>query len=164
MTYTYEMIVEKLRQYPMLQERMKLLRFELSNVTCVSEDDVLKSLAYGSPSCETGVRGSSDKNDRIMKMALSYKKIAAELNNEAIAEVLKELDEVQTQIERMDYYMSLLTEEQAQVLRLCFFQKKTWNSIESESGYSRRTLTKRRNEAVIRLAEMYSYMGEVMKK
>lgn len=164
MTYTYDMIVEKLREYPMLQERMNLLRFELSNVAHASENDILDSLAYGTPSYETATGGNTDKRDRIMKVALSYKNLAAKMNDEAVADVLKEMDELGAQIERMDYYISLLTEDQRRILQLYYFLKKSWYDIESETNYSRRTLTKRRNEAIVRLAEMYNYMGEILNK
>ena len=75
--YTYEMIVEKLKYYPVLQEKMKLLHFELGNVAHVSENDVLTSLAYGSPSYENFTGGNTDKRDRTMKMVLTYKNLAA---------------------------------------------------------------------------------------
>ena len=64
------MIVEKLREYPVLQERMNLLRFELSNVAHASEKDVLDSLAYSTPTYEPVTGGNADKQDRIMKVAL----------------------------------------------------------------------------------------------
>jgi len=42
MRYTYEMIVEKLKLYPTLQEKKKLLCFELKKVARVSEDDTTR--------------------------------------------------------------------------------------------------------------------------
>lgn len=164
MTYTNDMIVEKLREYPVLQERMNLLRFELSNVAHASEKDVLDSLAYSTPTYEPVTGGNADKQDRIMKVALSYKNLAAKMNDEAVKDVLKEMDEIRTQLERMDYYIGLLTEEQQKILQLYYFQKKGWYDIERETNYSRRTLTKRRNEAIVRLVQMYNYMGEFLKK
>lgn len=164
MMYTYEMIVEKLKMYPMLQEKLSLLRFELSNVTHISENDVLDSLAYRSSTREVIAGKNSDNRDRMMKMALSYTDLSIQMNTETIEEICQELDEVKSQVDRMDYYMSLLTPEQKQVLQLCFFQRKTWSDIEEESGYSRRTLTKRRNEAIRRLVQMYNYMGAFFDK
>ena len=86
------------------------------------------------------------------------------MNDEAVKDVLKEMDEIRTQLERMDYYIGLLTEEQQKILQLYYFQKKGWYDIERETNYSRRTLTKRRNEAIVRLVQMYNYMGEFLKK
>ena len=78
---------------------MNLLRFELSNVAHASEKDVLDSLAYGTPSYEPVTGRNADKQDRIMKVALSYKNLAAKMNDEAVKDVLKEMDEIRTQLE-----------------------------------------------------------------
>ena len=164
MRYTYEMIVEKLKLYPTLQEKNKLLCFELKKLARVSEDDILASLAYGSSSGEKTSSGNSNSQDRMLKVAMSYKSMAEQMNSQAVAEIVRELSEVNTEIERLEYHMSLLSPELVQIIRLFFFDRKTWYEIESETGFSRRTLTKRRTEAIERLAQMYSYTGEFISK
>ena len=164
MRYTYEMIVEKLKLYPTMQEKLKLLRFELGKVARISEDEVMTSLAYGCQSCEKISSGNADSRDKTLKVALSYKSMAEQMNSQAVAEIAHELGEVSTEIERVDYYLSLLSPDHEQVIRLIYFEKKTWYEIENETGFSRRTLTKRRSEAVDRLMPMYNYTGDFLGK
>lgn len=124
MRYTNEMIIDKLKLYPEMQEKVKLLRFELNNAVHVSEDDVLASLSYGSSSSEKQSLGNSDSRDKIVKIALSYRSVAEQLNKQVVAEIVRELSEVSSEIERLDYYLSLLSPEHEQIVRLFFFDKK----------------------------------------
>ena len=73
MRYTYEMIVEKLKLYPTMQEKLKLLRFELGKVARISEDEVMTSLAYGCQSCEKISSGNAVHSETLTIGKPNYK-------------------------------------------------------------------------------------------
>ena len=57
--------------------------------------------------------------------------------------------------------MGLLSAEHRQVLQMYYIQSKKWTEIESETSVPKRTLMRRRTEAIDRLTEMYNYTGKL---
>lgn len=164
MKYTKEAITEKLQAYPKMMEKLKLLQYELSHTAKISADEVLEAKAFGRASGEIPVKGSGPNLDKTLGLALSYREEARRLNQEAVSEVFQECQQIRAEVDRLLFYMSLLPQEHREVLRLCYMENLTWQETERETGYSRRTLVRRRNEAIERLTEMYNYTSNLTGK
>lgn len=164
MKYTKETITEKLQAYPRMMEKLKLLQYELSHTTRVSEDEVLEAKAFGRASGEIPVKGSGSNLGKTLGLALSYREEARRLNQETVSEVFQECQQIRAEVDRLVFYMSLLPQEHQEVLRLCYMENLTWQEMEREVGYSRRTLIRRRTEAIEHLTEMYNYTSNLTSK
>ena len=55
-------------------------------------------------------------------------------------------------------------EQYHQILRCVFFEEKTWREIEAETGLSRRTINRRKKDAVEALVEMYLYTRKLTER
>ena len=86
------------------------------------------------------------------------------MNQEAVSDVFQECQQIRAEVDRLVFYTSLLPQEHREVLQLCYMENLTWQEMERETGYSRRTLVRRRNEAIERLTEMYNYTSNLTSK
>lgn len=157
MKYTDEMVIEKLKAYPILKKKLQLLSFEMEHMMRVSEEDVLQTMAQAL-SCRNNTSQSGNADlDKVMAVALSYRDRADALNNEAISAIIQEWDEIYREISRIDFYMSLLTKEEREVLILSYMQKHSWQELEKTLGLSRRTIARRQHSAINHLIELIEY-------
>ena len=69
----------------------------------------------------------------------------------------KELQYVENQLYRLEYYVQLLAHPYYDVIHQLYFLKKSWCEIQDSLSFSRRTLMRYRTEAVKQLVEMYNY-------
>jgi hypothetical protein len=67
---------------------------------------------------------------------------------------------VVTELRRMDYYISLLDEEDSAVLTALFFEKLTYKATASKLHVDAKTIVNRRNHGLSELAAMYSRLPE----
>ena len=158
MNYTSNEIEKMLEQYCTWVEQKTLLEYELSHPVQISETEYLETLAYQKTEMNKAVRGGIPSGERNMRTALRYRDEATHENRKVLAEIAEELWEVNEKINRLNFYIQLLTTEQGAIIRLSYFEKKTWSELESNTGLSRRTIIRRKNDALKRLAEMYNYM------
>lgn len=157
MRYTNEMVIEKLKEYPILKKKLHLLSFEMEHMVRVSEADVLQTMAQALSCLNNATRSGSADLDKVMAVALSYRDRAAALNNEATTAIIQEWDEIYREVSRIDFYMSLLTEEERNILMLSYMEKLSWQELEKRLEISRRTIVRRRDAAVERMREMLNY-------
>ena len=159
MTYTIEMIEEKLQSYNTFKVRLALLEYELEHPARVSGTEYLHTLAYGGVCKRIYSPNNGGHVDRVASLATSYQKAADGMNKEVVEQILCELETVYSELSRMDVCISMLGKSQKEIIQERYIEKKEWKLIEQETGLSRRTLVRRKQEALKSLAEMYSYMS-----
>ena len=76
-------------------------------------------------------------------------------------EIAQELNAVERQVSKLEFYVSQLEEKQAEVIRKYYFEGKTWPELQREMHLTPRTLIKRRDDGLDALAEIYAYLGQV---
>ena len=157
MKYTNEMVIEKLKEYPIMKKRLQLLAFEMEHMLRVSEDDVLQTMAQSLSCWNNASQNGNTDMDKVMEIALSYRDRTDALNNEAISAIIQEWDEIYRETSRIDFYMRLLTKEEREVLILSYMQKHSWQELEKTLGLSRRTIARRRHSAINHLIELIEY-------
>ena len=162
MKYTNEMVIEKLKEYPIMKKKLYLLSFEMEHMMRVSETDVLQTMAQALSSWNNTSQSGNTDLDRVMAVALSYRDRATTLNNETSSAIIQEWDEIYRAVSRIDFYMSLLTEEERNILILSYMEKLSWKELETILGFSRRTIIRRRDAAVERIKELLNYATSIV--
>lgn len=157
MKYSSDSIISILKEYPSLKEKQRLLQYELTHPVQITEEELLGAKAYPQKQCDVSTKGSYGSNNRNLMLALNYQKDTRTINQAVIDEILEELQLVTKQIKRLEFYMNLLPKEHYLILTLIYTERKSWGEIEMMTGLSRRTVIRRKTEAVERLAEMYNY-------
>jgi len=161
MSETIIKVVDRLKAYPAMKRRLDQLCFELDNIPVVNESDFIESLALGVRPEGQGYRHGGHPSDKTMAIALQYKNIKRECEDEAYWEIKRELRSLESEVRRIEYYVSLLDKQQSDVIRLLYFERKTWEDAEIEMQISRRTLFKHRKNALNELVSMFSVLCSV---
>lgn len=149
-------VTNLLEAYTERTRKIALLRYELEHPGQITENELLSAMTLSAPENESGVR-SGGISDKTMRIALSYRETAQRLNGAVILEIRRELQSLEAEIDRLDFYVGFLAQEEKDILRLYYFEKRPWRQIEKETGLSRRTLVRRRGDAIDRLTQMYDY-------
>ena len=149
-----------LASYPSKKKQISVLRYELEHPSHVSEEELIESLSLAKPAADGG-KSPGHISNKTMMIALQYQDAAARMNGDVVAEIAQELSALEAEVERIDYYLTLLDEGQALVLRRYYIEQKPWAEIEAEFGLSQRALIKRRDDGVGELAEMFGFLGRI---
>lgn len=161
MKYNEADIEQKLQEYPALQSKLHMLQYELQNPPNISSDELLNAMATSTSKWDQ-VIGETTPYDKTLTLVESYQKKTTILNAEVLDKIVSEMNSVRRELERMDLYIGLLTEDQQYVLRAFCIERRSWRELEVESGYSRRTLRRRKTEGIVRLTDMFNYTGRFM--
>lgn len=158
MKYTRNDIIKKLEAYPSMREKIALLRYELEHPATISPDEMIQAMAF---SHEDGIgRPTNSISNKTMYIAMNYQTEAARQLSGAMDEIVSKLVPLEREVDRLDYYLSFVEQRAAAVIRLYYFQHKSWDSIARELEMSRRSAQNIRNAAVDKLAEMYSFADD----
>lgn len=154
-TKTY--VVGLLESYQKRSKQIELLHYELSHPAHISANEMIgaMSMAHGDG---TG-HSSGHISDKTLYIALNYQCKTENANSDATAEVVERLIELETEQNKLLHYISLLEPREAQVIRLFYFEKLSWEKIAAEVNVAPRTAHRIKNEAIDALAEMYSFTG-----
>lgn len=153
-------VVDILKNYHKKQKQISVLRYELEHPAHVSEEELIESLSLAKTEADGG-KSPGHISNKTMMIALQYQNAAERMNGDVVAEIAQELSVLEAEVERIDYYLTLLDEGQALVLRRYYIEQKPWAEIEEEFGLSQRALIKRRDDGVGELAEMFGFLGRI---
>lgn len=152
-------VIEALKNYPEQQKKIRLLRYELEHPTQVSEEELIESLSLSKSTDGGGPSGHI--SNKTMMIALQFQDEAQRMNSEVVIQIAQDLHILEAETARVDYYISLLDLEQAQVIRGYYLEKKQWADMETETGLTQRALLKRRDAGVAELSDMFEFLGRI---
>lgn len=156
MTDSINAVIGRLKSYSTMKRRLEQLCFELDNLPVVNECDFIESLALGIRPDGQGYRHGGHPSDKTMAIALQYKNIMRECENDSYMEIRRELRLLEAEVHRLEYYVSLLVNHEMDAIRSLFFEQKTWDEAAQQLSISRQTLSRHRNSAIRELAAMYA--------
>lgn len=156
--YTKEYIEELLKNYHQREREIAVRRFELANFTKLSEDEYIDAANLAKGDGAGHVPGHI--SNKTLHIALNYREQTERLNTEAVMEINREIEKLELEQRRLRYYVSLLDERQATVIRLQFFERLPIEEIEKELRLTARSLRSIRKKAIGQLAEMYALVPE----
>lgn len=153
-------VIETLKSYPQKKKQISLLRYELEHPSHISEEELIESLSLAK-AADGGGRSKGRISNKTMMIALQFQETAQQMNSGVVVEITQELADLEAEVDRIDYYLSLLNEGQALVLRRYYMEQKTWSEIEAEFSLSQRALIKRRDDGVEELTEMFGLLKRI---
>lgn len=145
---------ELLKTYRQRERKIAVLRFELAHFTKIPDKEHLEAAAFARGD---GVHATGHISNKTLHIALNYREQAARMNADAILEINEELGKLTREQERLLYYVSLLDERQAQVIRLHYFDGMSKEAVAKKLELAPRTIHDIRSQAIAALAEMYGY-------
>lgn len=149
-------VVNILEGYSKRERQIALLHYEMQHTAHVLPDEVIDMMSLGH-SDGTGSSGKGHISDKTMYIALNYQEKMDRMNAEAVNEIAKRLLELEAEQDRLRYYVSLLEEREAQVLRRTYFEGRSWEAAARELKVALRTVHKIKNRAIGHLADLYAY-------
>ena len=135
-------------------------KYELEHPAHISPDEMLNAMSF-THSDALGQRGHI--SNKTLYIALNYQEQADKMNASAADEIAVRLVELEQEQERLAYYVSLLEQRQADVIRYFYFEGLSRDEVAKRIGVVPRTAHRIKNEAVEKLAQMYSFAEDLKK-
>lgn len=153
-TDMFAYVVHLLETYRSIQQRIAVLRYELSHPSNILPDEMLGALAY--PKQGSGIRSSAGHiSDKTFYIAMNYHEKAEALNRENAASFSVQLVKLEQKAARLEHCVSQLPAAQAAVIRGIYFHGHSLKELAAELHISERTVQRYRNSGVLALVEMY---------
>lgn len=153
-------VIKILSGYPLKKKHINVLKYELEHPSHVSEEELIESLSLAK-SEDGGVKSPGHISNKTMMIAMQYQDAAERINSDVVAEIIQELSALEAEVARIDYYLTLLEEGKALVLRRYYIEQRSWAELGAEFHLSQRALIKRRDDGVGELAEMFGFLGRI---
>lgn len=139
-------------------KRIALLRYELEHPSRISPDELIGMMSLGHG--DNAIRSKGPISNKTMYIALNYQERMERLNTDTADEIAAQLMELEQEQNKLRYYVSLLDTREADVIRLVYFEGRTWNEAAKELDVTTRTVHRVKERAITKLAEMYDFTGE----
>lgn len=152
-------VLKLLRSSRKREQKIKLLQYELLHHASISGDEAIADMTFNKTKEDACC--PIHFSDKTLYISLNYQELAEKVNTEAVREVVAELAELEDVQNRLRYYVSLLADRQALVIRRAYFDGCAWDQIADEMGIVRRTAHKIKNQALDNLACMYEYVDAI---
>lgn len=152
-------VVDLLESYQKREKQIELLHYELAHPASISEGEMIgaMSLAHG----EGGGCVGGHISDKTFYIALNYQERTERANRGATSEIACQLVALESQQERLKYYVSLLNARQAEMLELLYFEGYTQEESAQKLGITARTVRRIKDDAILKLTELYCFAGEI---
>lgn len=139
------------------ERKIALLHYELEHPAHASETEMISAMALGHGVGSGGGHVEGHISDKTLYIALNYQSKVDKLNADTKEEIVVQLVELEQEQKRLDYYISLLNERQAKVIKLTFFEGYAQNDVARKLAIVPRTVRRIKDEGVDKLVEMYSF-------
>ena len=139
------------------ERKIALLHYELEHPAHASETEMISAMALGHGVGSGGGHVEGHISDKTLYIALNYQSKVDKLNADTKEEIVVQLVELEQEQKRLDYYISLLNERQAKVIKLTFFEGCAQNDVARKLAVVPRTVRRIKDEGVDKLVEMYSF-------
>ena len=126
-----------------------------------SSDEVIDSMSFGHGENMGGSSNKGHISNKTMYIALNYQERMECMNAETTNEIAQRLLELETEQDRIRYYVSLLEKREARVIRSFYIEGRSWEEIAQEIAVALRTVHKIKNRAISHLAELYAYKANL---
>lgn len=153
-------VVNQLENYRKTTQQMKLLCYEIEHIKRTTATEVIEVMTFQKRDA------ASDSADvypkKVPEIALSYQQTAAQLNNEAMEEIISVYADLRQERDRLLHYISLLDDRQQTIIQKYYFDLLSWNEIAGGMNLTVRTVQRVRQQAVGELANLYAYANDVL--
>lgn len=102
-------------------------------------------------------------SDKTLYIAMNYQQRTENAKQETRTEIVSQLVELESQQERLSYYVSLLKARHAELLKLLYFEGFSQEECAKKLDIATRTVRRIKDDAIDELAEMYSFTERAAK-
>ena len=142
-----------LRNYTTMKNEVQVLEFELSCITPSLHPKVIENKVFSRSGSER-VAGSHI-SDKTADIAVEHIDSQRNSVHHAMCALVRSN---RLEISRLEYYISLIPADEADVIRLFYFEKLGWEVITRETDCSLSTLQRRKKRGMDKLARYYSIL------
>lgn len=157
-----EYVLRQLDEYQRRVQSIQALEFELHALAPLTEkenDALIASMTFASPIGERVQ--TSTHADKTANIALSYRETGFEQLKEVMQNLLRRINHFQLENKRLDLYLSTLTPEDEEIIKMHYFQRLSWRRIAEQKSICLRTVMKRKDRGIARLVELYGSWAEL---
>jgi len=144
---------EMFRDYHMLLKEHGLLEYQLSRFQGLTEEDVIESVTFSRPQGDKVM--TSNKSDKTGKLAVNYRKIQEQHNDEWYDSLLERYRYLSEEFEFFDYALGQLSDYLPGLIRDLVVEKVSWEALESKYNISHRMVGKARQKAIKEMNDLY---------
>lgn len=152
----YEEIKELIILMPLLKDLSSVLRADLERIKRYSgsiKDDVIDSIMFAQQISDMPLANTNEASDKTGNAAVTSSIISEKMASSEIEEIVQEIYIVDTIIEKIERGFRTLPETTQEILKLKFWESKTWAEITSslkgvEIYYSNRQLGEEVRKAI----------------
>ena len=117
---------------------------------------MLESIALEHGTGQAVGRVKGKVSDKTPEAALSYIERTDHANRDIAIEILDKLIPLDEEQRRLEAYLNLLEDPQAQLIECVYIEKLKWKTIAARFGYSVKTAQRKADAALDELVAMYS--------
>ena len=144
-----------LNSYNKIKSELDVLKYELNTMVHPLHSEIIEAQVF-SHSIGEAV-SSSSISDKTANIAIEHVSSQQNARYHAMRLLIKTIS---VEISRLEYFMTLLPQNEALLLRQYYFEEKSWVEITAASAASQSTLQRRRNRAVLQLCGYYSLVND----
>ena len=151
-------ILKLLETYNERERKIAVLRYNLMHPIRVDPIEQIEAMNFGHGD---GLgHNAGHISNKTLYIALNYEEQADRMNAEAAQEIANELFALECEQKRLNYFIGLLDERQAEVIRLVFIEGIPTKEIAARFSLTYRTIDRIKRAAIESLAEMYAYSDQ----
>ena len=141
---TIKRVKELLATYHARERQISVLLYELDHAPRETPAEFISELAYAKSTGMCGMPRRKSTN----YIAVNYKEQLKQVNEEVICEISMELYPLKQEQERLNYYMSLLEQRKADVLKQIYIVGATTSQVAEQYGLTYRTIDRIKKAAI----------------
>lgn len=151
-------ILKLLETYNERERKIAVLRYNLMHPIRVDPIEQIEAMNFGHGD---GLgHNAGHISNKTLYIALNYEEQADRMNAEAAQEIANELFALECEQKRLNYFIGLLDERQAEVIRLVFIEGIPTKEVAVHFSLTYRTIDRIKRAAIESLAEMYAYSDQ----
>jgi predicted DNA-binding protein YlxM (UPF0122 family) len=136
-----------------MKRGVQVLEFELKQfIPNIAAEDI-KNLTFAASTRE--IVSSSGHSDKTAKIAIDH--FDRQINGEYHA-LRTLIGNMQVEIKRIEYYLSLLPKKEAAVIKMFYFENLTWDQIAKRTFWAPRSLQRYKARGIEELVKLYSML------
>ena len=147
-----EKVLGLLKGYLGIQREITLLRYQLEHMPVVNGDEMIASMNFSHGDGQVGASNPGVSN-KTQSIALNYQSALEKENAELQEGIHARIRELEYQKDTLDRWINLLEKREADVIRLYYCERKSWDETAEALRFSIRTTYRLREKAISELCE-----------
>lgn len=144
--------------YTKMQAELRVLQYEFKHLSSSLHHQIIENMVFAHTTNNEWVSGSHN-SDKTADIAIEHIDSQRTAQYQAFAALIHILA---SELHRLEYYLSLLSEEEVTVIKLFYFDNLSWAKIAEKSDIAQRTLEHRKKRGLDKLVHYYSMLYSFM--